>query len=891
MKRAKITFRLTSGFLVICLVFQIMILTKTIVYAQSADGYVSYVKGLVGSSAKEWGDGSGTQCVELPKYVLDNYFGFSCKSIGLGNGNDFYKNVASSYPDLFTRIDYYDGFAPQPGDIISYHDSSYPTYGHVAIVYAVSGSSYTIAEQWKGSGKVLARTVNIIAGQYGVSYSIIGVARFKSTIDVAEGVYVIRNVKDNSKVLDIQGDSKENKANIQLFDNLHNDVQKFKIIKQGDYYLIQSVYSGLWLDIAYSNGYGEPGKSIQLYNSHDNEEEHWVFEDAGNGNVYIKSLYGVYVDTGGPVYNNTNIITYQFDGTLSQQWTLVPVAEGNRVTIPDGIYNIQLVKDPNKVIDIQNNSTESQARLIIFDKNGENTQKFRVINRDGYCSIQSVYSGYWLDTASPFNTQGAAIQLYGDWTQLEEKWIFDSAGNGNVFIRSYYDVYIDTGGPVDTRTPLQAYHYDGTQSQQWKFIEAEHSWNSGVVTAAATYFKPGVKTYTCTTCGTIKTEQIPVLDSTDAPHLVRSVDYNGHTYYLYASNYDWTTAKGWCEAYGGYLATITSAAEQNVINQLIGEDSQTSFWLGAENETTGSFRWITCENWTYKNWQTGEPSAPDYETCLGTYLGTAWNDFNKGSVTPKGFIIEKGDIDESKKSHLWNSGNVTITPTCTSNGVKAYTCSVCGVTKAENIAALGHNWGAWANLNNTQHQRVCLRNSSHMETESHTWNDGTVTTAPTCTAAGIKTYTCTVCQGTKTQAINATGHSWNAWESQDDIYHRRVCENDPSHTEQEEHEWDEGVITKEPSATEAGTRTYHCTVCNAVKDEDIPAIDPQYTAGDINGDGVVNNKDLTRLMKYLSGEDVEVTEAALDVNGDGTVNNKDLTRLMKYLAGEDVQIN
>ena len=63
-----------------------------------------------------------------------------------------------------------------------------------------------------------------------------------------------------------------------------------------------------------------------------------------------------------------------------------------------------------------------------------------------------------------------------------------------------------------------------------------------------------------------------------------------------------------------------------------------------------------------------------------------------------------------------------------------------------------------------------------------------------------------------------------------------------------------------------------------------------YTPADVNGDGVVNNKDLTRLMKYLAGESVDVVEAALDINGDGTINNKDLTRVMKYLAGEDVNI-
>lgn len=65
---------------------------------------------------------------------------------------------------------------------------------------------------------------------------------------------------------------------------------------------------------------------------------------------------------------------------------------------------------------------------------------------------------------------------------------------------------------------------------------------------------------------------------------------------------------------------------------------------------------------------------------------------------------------------------------------------------------------------------------------------------------------------------------------------------------------------------------------------------PERIAGDINGDDVVNGKDLTRLMKYLSEEDVYVVEGSLDVNGDGDTNIKDLTRLMKYLAGEDVDI-
>ena len=97
------------------------------------------------------------------------------------------------------------------------------------------------------------------------------------------------------------------------------------------------------------------------------------------------------------------------------------------------------------------------------------------------------------------------------------------------------------------------------------------------------------------------------------------------------------------------------------------------------------------------------------------------------------------------------------------------------------------------------------------------------------------------------------------------------------------------------TAVTGGTQITATTVVTTKSNQTLYAIwekEPTtHTPGDINGDGSVNNKDLTRLMKYIAGENVEVVEAALDVNGDGTVNNKDLTRLMKYLAGAEVAIN
>lgn len=77
---------------------------------------------------------------------------------------------------------------------------------------------------------------------------------------------------------------------------------------------------------------------------------------------------------------------------------------------------------------------------------------------------------------------------------------------------------------------------------------------------------------------------------------------------------------------------------------------------------------------------------------------------------------------------------------------------------------------------------------------AHNWGEGTVTTEPTCTEKGVKTFTCTRCNITKTEEIEASGHSW-----------------------------DEGKITTEPTCTEKGVKTYTCTKCSQTKTEEVPA--------------------------------------------------------------------
>ena len=122
-------------------------------------------------------------------------------------------------------------------------------------------------------------------------------------------------------------------------------------------------------------------------------------------------------------------------------------------------------------------------------------------------------------------------------------------------------------------------------------------------------------------------------------------------------------------------------------------------------------------------------------------------------------------------------------------------------------------------------------------TGAHTWDNGTVTTEPTETTPGVRTFTCAVCSQTKTEVIPATGtHTFvftkniapTCTEAGYDLYTCRDC----GATEKRNvkpalgHKWDSGTVTTEPTEKDPGTMTYTCTVCGQTKTEVIPATGP-----------------------------------------------------------------
>ena len=193
-----------------------------------------------------------------------------------------------------------------------------------------------------------------------------------------------------------------------------------------------------------------------------------------------------------------------------------------------------------------------------------------------------------------------------------------------------------------------------------------------------------------------------------------------------------------------------------------------------------------------------------------------------------------------------------VEPTCTEPGkTEGKHCSVCNaiIVAQTEIPATGHTEktvvGKPATCTETGLTdgiscSVCgtvIKAQEEIPAKGHSWNEGEITTAPTCENAGVKTYTCTVCNATKTEAIDATGHTPVEVAEQPatctEVGHTAgtkcsVCDAILSGMEEIPATGHTEVIdaAKAPTCTETGlTEGKHCSVCNTVlvAQEVIPA--------------------------------------------------------------------
>ena len=338
-----------------------------------------------------------------------------------------------------------------------------------------------------------------------------------------------------------------------------------------------------------------------------------------------------------------------------------------------------------------------------------------------------------------------------------------------------------------------------------------HQWDKGSITTAPTCTEDGVKTFTCLVCDATKTEKVEKKGHISA-EAVRENEIKSTC--TVKGSYDEVV---YCKVCGNVISRVTKtidalghtpgeAKRENVVEpscMVDGRYEEVVYCSVCNDEISRVTKKIEATGHTPVEVPEVPATCTEPGKTAGTKCGVCGDELSGFEVIPPA-------------GHQWDEGKVTTEPTCEGTGVKTFTCSNCQEKRYEDIPATGHQW-----------------------------DEGKVTTEPKCEEAGVKTYTCKVCKETKTEAIDATGHTpvevpevpATCTEPGKTAGTKcGVCGDELSGFEvipPAGHQWDEGKVTTEPTCEGTGVKTFTCSNCQEKRYEDIPAKGHQWNDGEI----------------------------------------------------------
>ncbi|WP_448922872.1 RICIN domain-containing protein [Holdemanella biformis] len=306
---------------------------------------------------------------------------------------------------------------------------------------------------------------------------------FNNRNNLSDGIYTVNSSLNSTFVLDVNGGSKENFENIQLYKNNGTLAQAWKVSHDSKGYVtFINIGSGKAIDV--KNGYSQNSQNISQYDSNNTYAQKWIIVKDGDGFKIVSALNDNYVLdlSGGNVKNTSNIQLYKGNGTGSQRWyfgtfeaareKLDKMAKQYNDEIKEGTYIISMASNPNYSLDVKYGSINRSANVWLYSTNETTAQQW-MLKKDsvGYITFVNVGSNKALDVSNGKAENGSNIQQYDVNDTYAQKWIAKKNTDGTLTFVSALDanfVLDISNGKITNTQNVQLYQSNGTNAQKFK---------------------------------------------------------------------------------------------------------------------------------------------------------------------------------------------------------------------------------------------------------------------------------------------------------------------------------------------------------------------------------------------------------------------------------------
>ena len=293
---------------------------------------------------------------------------------------------------------------------------------------------------------------------------------------VVAGEYYIKSALADDLVLDVWAASRNDGANVQLWNSNLSAAQKWRVSYDSEgLATITNVASGKVLDAQW--GSSKPGTNVAQWGGNGSRAQKWKIVTGDKGRITIVSALdsSIVLDISGARRSaGANVQLWTANGSDAQSFAFIPTkpsvsAEG-QADIAPGYYSISGVVNHDMIMALADYSLDNGAKVHMWTNYGTDDQMWKISrDGDGYYRLENVWSGKSLDSTDGTPIPGRQLQVWTtDLNNPNQKWVITSVtGGAYVFRNVGTGLVVGRRGLVRDGRAIDGYLPNGTTAQQW----------------------------------------------------------------------------------------------------------------------------------------------------------------------------------------------------------------------------------------------------------------------------------------------------------------------------------------------------------------------------------------------------------------------------------------